>query len=502
MASENLTQTLSTEPRPKGAVLAPSTIKSGRWFRHRPGGEEPTVAGAIAKTLVGVAAGAVAYWFGAEALAILIWVVAGLIGIVTLGSQKARTGVGKFFAALGRGVGWLLGTVLLTPIYLIGFTAAHWIGRLAGRDPLHLRDKDSQTFWMPSDQDRRKVKYIHALFATETAAPSRGWATILLISLAGLVVASEVILRTLGFGNAILYQPDAQVGYYVAPNQEEHRYGGHIKTNAYGMRAPDFEQTKSPGTLRILMLGDSTLYGGSYIDQKELYARLLDDALDAKPGTNDVEILNVAANGWGPFNELGYVEKFGSFDADVAVIALPIGDIYRPLAQLFGVPYFSVDNPPRLALEEVLHHLNWRSRAMSRKSPTPEEQAAQAKLGIAAYLELAEKLKAGGTEVIFEVLPSQAAGMTDTAPESEQRAVDELRAALEPMGFKVGYPIGLFRDHAADGEMYHDYVHLHKAGQHVYADYLKSRLEKESDKLQAHRQSSAAVSATEEEAQQ
>jgi hypothetical protein len=50
--------------------------------------------------------------------------------------------------------------------------------------------------------------------------------------------------------------------------------------------------------------------------------------------------------------------------------------------------------------------------------------------------------------------------------------------------------------------MYHDYVHLHKAGQHVYAEYLKSRLEKESDKLQAHRQGDAAGSATAEGAQQ
>ena len=87
---------------------------------------------------------------GAERLAIIIWVIAGLIGVVTLSSQKARSGVGRFFAALGRGLGWLMGVVLLTPLFLIGFTAAHIIGRLAGRDPLHLRDSESQTFWLPS----------------------------------------------------------------------------------------------------------------------------------------------------------------------------------------------------------------------------------------------------------------------------------------------------------------------------------------------------------------
>ena len=48
----------------------------------------------------------------------------------------------------------------------------------------------------------------------------------------------------------------------------------------------------------------------------------------------------MAANGWGPFNELGYVEKFGTFDADVAVILLPIGDIYRDLAMLVSSAVF------------------------------------------------------------------------------------------------------------------------------------------------------------------
>jgi hypothetical protein len=497
VASENLTQTLPTESRPKGTFLSPSTIKSGKWFRHRPGPEQPTALGAIVKTLIGVAVGVLAYAWGAQSLAILIWVVSGLIGVVSLSSQKARTGVGQFFGALGRGIGWVLGAVLLTPIFLIGFTIAHVVGRLAGRDPLHLRDTTSQTFWLPVDQDRRKVRYIRSLFATETPAPARGWGIITLISLVSLVVVAELVLRSYGFGNAILYQPDAQAGYYPAPNQAEHRYGGFIQTNAYGMRAPDFDPVKKPGTLRILMLGDSTLYGGSFIDQRDLYARLLDDALDAKPGVNSVEVLNVAANAWGPFNELGYVEQFGTFDADVAVVALPIGDIYRPLALLTGLPYFSVDAPPRLALEEVLHHLNWRSRQMFRKPGSLEAYVRQGQLGIEAYIELAKRLRASGCEVLFEVLPSAPAGMNDVAPEDEQRDTEALRAALEPLGIPVGYPVGLFKDKGTASEMYHDRTHLHTGGQHVYANYLKSRLEQQSAKLRAHSEGGSPDAATE-----
>lgn len=496
VTSEKTTQTLTPESGSK-ATLSTSTIQSGKWFGNRPGPAESTALGAIGKTLVGAIVGALFYAWGAHTLAIVIWVIAGLIGVVTLSSQKARTGVGRFFGAIGRGLGWILGVVLLTPLYLVGFTLVRVVGRLAGRDPLYLHDKTSQTFWLPSDQDTRKVRHIHALYATEVASPGRGWGVIALVSLAGLLVASELVLRALGFGNSILYQPDAKVGYYPAPNQEEHRYGGFIKTNSHGMRAPDFEVTKKPGTLRILMLGDSTLYGGSYINQPELYARLLDDALDTQTKVNDVEVLNMAANGWGPFNELGFIEKFGTFGADVAVIALPIGDIYRPLAQLDGVPFFSVNEPPRLALEEVVHHLNWRSRQMARAPQSPEERAKLAEQGIAAYVELAEKLKASGSEVLFEVLPSEPAGTGDKAPESEQKDVDALRAALEPLGFKVGYPVGLFAEQKDSGEIYRDRVHLEGDGHRIYADYLKSRLTAESEKIRAHTAGGSQGAATE-----
>jgi hypothetical protein len=443
--------------------------------------------------LVGAAIGGLAFAWGAERLAVLIWIVAGLIGVITFSSQKARTGVGKFFALVGRGLGWLLGIVLLTPVYLIGFTAARIVGRLAGRDPLHLRDTSSQTFWLPADQDRRKVRHIRSLYATETRAPAGGWGVILLISFAGLVVAAEIVLRSLGFGNAILYQPDARVGYYPAPNQQEHRYGGMISTNSYGMRAPEFAAEKEAGTLRILMLGDSTLYGGSYINQDDLYARQLADALEKQFGKGKVEVLNMAANGWGPFNELGFVEKFGTFDADVAVICLPIGDVYRDLAQLMGLPYFTVRDPPRLALEEILRHLNWRSREMFRDPPSAEETAKRGLRGIAAYVELAQTLRDRGCELLFEVLPSSTAGMTDTAPVDELQAVAALRAALQPLGIAVGYPVGLFQNQGTEDEIYHDRVHLHTGGHRAYAKYLDARLNEQSVKLRAQAHATAAA---------
>ena len=53
---------------------------------------------------------------------------------------------------------------------------------------------------------------------------------------------------------------------------------------------------------------------------------------------------------------------------------------------------------------------------MFRPARTTEEQAKRAERGIGAYVELSEKLREQGCEVIFEVLPSELAGLTDLRP--------------------------------------------------------------------------------------
>jgi len=54
---------------------------------------------------------------------------------------------------------------------------------------------------------------------------------------------------------------------------------------------PQYAKQKLSGTFRILMIGDSTLYGGSYIDQRELYSRQLEQHLRNAAGGRRVEIL-------------------------------------------------------------------------------------------------------------------------------------------------------------------------------------------------------------------
>ena len=177
----------------------------------------------------------------------------------------------------------------------------------------------------------------------------------------------------------MLYTPDDMAGFYPAANQDVYRLGGRVITNEFGMRAPPYAREKPAGVFRILMLGDSTLYGGQYVSQDELYARLLEKWLREERPNQEVQVFNMGVNGWGPLNKLGFVEKFGTFAADVCIICLPVDDFRRPKIHMWDTPYFRASAPPRLAYEEVLYHLNWRRRSRSQHM-SPKEKAQQIEL--------------------------------------------------------------------------------------------------------------------------
>jgi hypothetical protein len=409
---------------------------------------------------------------------------------------------GGGLAWFGRAAGSVVGTVLLSLVYFLALTPARFFKRLTGQDDLRLRDERLPSYYEPCDAPERKVRHARDMFATEVLQPRRRSLVTLLLTVLVLLGIAEGILRAQGFGpSAVVYTVDPHAGYYPAPNQKVDRYGGRVHTNAFGMRAPDVSADKPEGKFRILMLGDSTLWGGSYIDQDQLYARILDRKLDEHAGGDHVEVLNMGVNGWGPFHERGYVETFGAFGADLVMVCLPHDDLDRDKYTLMSLPYFAEGSAPVLALEEVMMHGMWRYRR-SRVTFDTRWREQQRELGYREYDRLATllltgdrgpgavgsppKTKVGGAEVVFEILPSRTVGLGGEAMEDhEPVVVDRMKKLLEPRGVPVRYPVGFFRGKGAVDDLYHDDCHLHWQGHAVYADYLFDQITKASPRFTA-----------------
>lgn len=470
------------------------------WFPKPPRGTHASVAGTLVRMAVGAAAGAVLYKLGQPILAYVAWGIAGVTGLVSLASSRASEGLGKALAWFGRAVGTVVGNVLLTLVFFLAIVPARFVKWLSGADDLRLRREDLPSYYEPCDAAEHKARYVRAMFATEVRRQKRGRLLVALVSTLVLLGVAEGILRMEGFGpTAVVYEIDAFAGYYPAPNQNHMRYGGRVQTNRFGMRAPDYSEEKPEGVFRIFMIGDSTLWGGSYVDQDELYARILEGKLN-ELGHGKVEVLNMGTNGWGPFHERGYVDRFGAFGADLVMIMMPYDDIDRERYTLMSLPFFRKGKEPRLALEEVAMHLMWRFRR-DRIGYSEPFLAVQRELGTNEYGRLIHYLQTGepgitkvvrkpltpvgGAEVMLHVLPAMYVGFGEEPSELETATVKEFRDRFEPVGVTVTYPIGLFKDKATRKEAYHDSAHLNPRGHVIYADYLVQSITSSSARFKA-----------------
>ncbi len=166
----------------------------------------------------------------------------------------------------------------------------------------------------------------------------------------------ECYLRTLGYGHPVLYAYDPVAGYVIKPSQTLIRSGRcRVTINNLGMRSDNYVADKRKDVFRVLVLGDSVPYGGSYIDQDETFCNVAQRLLNQN-GTK-FEVLNAGVNAYGPENVARYIRSRGLVDADLVIVYFPWGNLRRDFSNFYIVPFWS--NDPGLALGEFLRYLTW-----------------------------------------------------------------------------------------------------------------------------------------------
>lgn len=386
-------------------------MQSTHWFpgppARKPGNE---LLGALLKGAVGLAVAGAFYLRGHVVLAGVAAGFALVFFLISL-SAKGRAAVGKVFAVVGEWAGRVVGSVLLTAIFVLVLTPVRLVRRLAGADDLRIRHRKETSYWLACDPEEHKRRYAGAMFATEVRQSSGRRGVMLLVAVVVLLVAGEVGLRLRGHGHPLLYVQDPETGYHPAPDQKTVWRGAHLETNHFGMRAPERNVEKDRGAVnkladaarprgafRVLALGSD---GGLRVDQEALYARVLERTLTEKtagraPGA--IEVWNMDVSGWGPASMRGYVQEFGTFDADVVVVTLVPGALEMPLQSLLQTRFLPVDRPPRLALEELLVDVVWQYRD-ERTVRHELDTATLRRHGAAECGRLAEVLRKRGVEM-------------------------------------------------------------------------------------------------------
>ena len=168
-----------------------------------------------------------------------------------------------------------------------------------------------------------------------------------------LLVLEGGLRLKLGLGNPVLSQADVAMGYRFQPNQNITRFGNKIIYNQYSQRSDRILSSKPKNTLRILMIGDSVLNGGMLTDQQQT----ISERLEAKINNTGIqaEVLNASAGSWGIGNQLGYLQKFGTFASDLLILQIGAHDLTQPtsVGNRVGIDPNYPDRKPLFALQEL-----------------------------------------------------------------------------------------------------------------------------------------------------
>ena len=147
----------------------------------------------------------------------------------------------------------------------------------------------------------------------------RGYAV---VGLFATLLLAEVVLRWgVGLGDPPIAILDPELEYRLKPGVY-HRWGNRIEINEIGLRGRPVVPEALPGTRRVLLVGDSVVYGNHRLDQSETIAA----GITAKANC-PTETISVAVSSWGPPNQAAFLARHGTLNADAAVIVVSSHDL-------------------------------------------------------------------------------------------------------------------------------------------------------------------------------
>lgn len=153
-----------------------------------------------------------------------------------------------------------------------------------------------------------------------------------------LITITEVFLRYQGFGTPIIYETSYEYGYAPTPNQKLTRFNNkRITIDSNGYRKGSVSNNSNN---KIYFLGDSVTYGGSYIDDDELFSENFCKKINQK-SKNKFNCYNGGVNAYGFENIIKRYQSIKKNEDTFVIITLIPGNFSRNFIQIESLPYFT-----------------------------------------------------------------------------------------------------------------------------------------------------------------
>lgn len=268
-------------------------------------------------------------------------------------------------------------------------------------------------------------------------------------AIAGAAIVAEVTLRVFG-GSRFLYRADPEIEYLPAPNQAVIQNGVDMRTNAWGMRSDAATETRPVDAFRVLVMGDSIVFGHTNISHDDLATTRLSRA--QMDDGRQIEVLNASATSWGPGNMLAWLDRFGTLEADAIVLVLSTHDLGDD--RTFKPPNRNV-YPQAAPVSLLVDGLWWRlTPDPADSAPDDPRSEGDAMAALPALFKRVAEAPTGGCLIVHP-----------TAEEWKAKLPTAEEQRLETTALGAGLDVFYGRDFISDASDYSDGIHLSAAGQ-------------------------------------
>lgn len=134
------------------------------------------------------------------------------------------------------------------------------------------------------------------------------------------------LISRVGEEKMTTYKPNLDMYFFDNENLKK----VHVKTNKLGFMGDNFTEAKAPGTLRVVLLGDS-FTAANQVDHENSFPFLLNKKLNDYLATvtstyNKIEVINFGVGGMGTADEMKYYSTYAQkFNPDIVILCFFMG---------------------------------------------------------------------------------------------------------------------------------------------------------------------------------
>ncbi len=213
------------------------------------------------------------------------------------------------------------------------------------------------------------------------------------------LILSEIILRLIGFGDPILYENEKN--YYPKYNQDIFRFKkSKVVINNHGMRT-NHNWNNKINSKKIIFFGDSVTFGGSYIDNTELFSdklcSMINNSICGNYGVNGYKIENLR-------QRINSVKDNFKYDHLIIVVS---ESIQMGQSKFHEFPFYEkYDYKIFKSTREIINHILFKYNLMDNYHKKKEEINNFNENNIDNFISILNNISNSKTKVTLFILPT------------------------------------------------------------------------------------------------